>query len=413
MKRYWHSVTLEPDFCNGCTYCLDRCPTQAIRVIDGKASIIEARCIDCGECLKVCPFKAKGAQTDSLDRLKEFKYTIALPAIPIYGQFPLEYDINKIYNGFLQMGFNDVFDVAHAADLLTLYERDIVKRENVKRPLISTSCPVISRIIQIKYPSLIDHIIRLEAPLEIAGRVARKKAIEETGLSSRDIGIFYITPCPAQVTMIKKPIGIEQSAIDGAVSMEVIYSKIIKNYDDIVIEKNLQNSTGKGIGWGRVGGQSYAMELEDYIAVDGIDEVMKVLDEIELGKLSEFKFFEGHACVNGCIGGPLNVENSFVGKNRIRKQTKIYGMDKPIDVDVPLTKELMEWDKEIQPLQVMKLDKDFKKALAKMAKIEEILHVLPNINCGACGAPTCRALAEDIVLGKADISECVVLMRGN
>ncbi len=71
MSKYWHSVTLEPDYCNGCTHCLDGCPTEAIRIINGKATIIDERCIDCGECLKVCPFHAKGALSDGLEVLND------------------------------------------------------------------------------------------------------------------------------------------------------------------------------------------------------------------------------------------------------------------------------------------------------------------------------------------------------
>ena len=78
MGKYWHSVTLEPDYCNGCTHCLDGCPTEAIRVINGKAKIIDERCIDCGECLKVCPFHAKGALSDKLEKINDYEYQVTI-----------------------------------------------------------------------------------------------------------------------------------------------------------------------------------------------------------------------------------------------------------------------------------------------------------------------------------------------
>jgi len=183
----------------------------------------------------------------------------------------------------------------------------------------------------------------------------------------------------------------------------------MKIIDKIVPTRQLQTATGKGIGWGRVGGQSYAMGIEDYIAVDGIEEVIKVLESMELGKLNTLDFFEGYACVNGCVGGPLNVENTFIGKNRIRKLTKQYGMDLPITIDIDLIPENMEWYTPIEPMPIFKLDKDFKVALEKMAKIEEYTQMLPGINCGACGAPSCRVLAEDIVNGFAKIEDCIIL----
>lgn len=410
MKNYWHSVVLEKDYCNGCTHCLDRCPTQAIRIINGKAQIIQDRCIDCGECLRVCPYHAKGALVSTLEVLKSFKYTVALPAISFYGQFPEEYDMNKVYNALLELGFDEVYDTAHAAELLTVYENAVLDKEKLNKPLISTYCPVITRLIQIKYPALIDNIIKLEAPMEIAARHVRKRLIKE-GHKDEDIGIIYITPCPAKVTSIKDPIGIDRSNINEAVSTEEIYYKIMKIIDKVDPKRQLQKATGKGIGWARVGGQSYAMEIEDYIAVDGIEEVIKVLESMELGKLISLDFFEGYACVNGCVGGPLNVENTFIGKNRVRKLTKKYGMDQPITIDIELTPENLEWNTPILPMPIFKLDADFKKALEKMAKIEEYTQMLPGINCGACGAPNCRVLAEDIVNGYAKIEECKLLNK--
>lgn len=410
MKNYWHSVVLEKDYCNGCTHCLDRCPTQAIRIINGKAQIIQDRCIDCGECLRVCPYHAKGALVSTLEVLKSFKYTVALPAISFYGQFPEEYDMNKVYNALLELGFDEVYDTAHAAELLTVYENAVLDKEKLNKPLISTYCPVITRLIQIKYPALIDNIIKLEAPMEIAARHVRKRLIKE-GHKDEDIGIIYITPCPAKVTSIKDPIGIDRSNINEAVSTEEIYYKIMKIIDKVDPKQQLQKATGKGIGWARVGGQSYAMEIEDYIAVDGIEEVIKVLESMELGKLISLDFFEGYACVNGCVGGPLNVENTFIGKNRVRKLTKKYGMDQPITIDIELTPENLEWNTPILPMPIFKLDADFKKALEKMAKIEEYTQMLPGINCGACGAPNCRVLAEDIVNGYAKIEDCKLLNK--
>ena len=213
MKNYWHSVVLEKDYCNGCTHCLDRCPTQAIRIINGKAQIIQDRCIDCGECLRVCPYHAKGALVSTLEILKTFKYTVALPAISFYGQFPEEYDMNRVYNALLELGFDEVYDTAHAAELLSVYENAVLDKENLNKPLISTYCPVITRLIQIKYPTLIDNIIKLEAPMEIAARHVRRRLIKE-GHKDEEIGIIYITPCPAKVTSIKDPIGIDKSNID-------------------------------------------------------------------------------------------------------------------------------------------------------------------------------------------------------
>lgn len=411
MSRFLHSVTLEKDYCNGCTNCLDRCPTQAIRIRAGKAEIITERCIDCGACIKACPYHAKGALSDSLDMLSQFKFNVALPAISLYGQFGLEVDMNRVLNGFYQLGFDYVFDVGIAAELLSDYQLDRLKSPETVKPMISTYCPAVIRLIQIRYPSLIENIINLESPLEVAGRIARQKIIEMTGLKDEEIGVFYITQCPATITSIRKPIGIEKSCINGAISIEGIYTKILRMYDDIPIKSNIQKCSGKGIGWAMVGGQSYAMGIDNYLAVDGIEEVVRVLDQFELGKLNDIDFFEGYACVTGCVGGPLNAENPFIAKTRVRKRSTKTDQDFNLEEYKQLPDEMLEWHVDIEPFPVMKLDKDFKKALNKMAKIEELLQILPGIDCGACGSPTCRALAEDIVMGRMTLDGCIVTNR--
>ena len=98
MKKFFHSVTLDKDKCKGCTNCIKRCPTEAIRVQNGKAKILSDRCIDCGECIRVCPHHAKQATYDKLDVLDRFTYTIALPAPSLYSQFNHLENIDTVLN---------------------------------------------------------------------------------------------------------------------------------------------------------------------------------------------------------------------------------------------------------------------------------------------------------------------------
>ena len=411
MQEYWHSVILDRDLCTGCTKCMHSCPTQAIRVVDGKAKIIRERCIDCGECIKVCPYHAKGALSNDLEEIEKYKYKIVVPSISLYGQFPVSYDINRIINTFLLMGFDHVYDMSYAADIISAFLMDVIENNKEKKPLISTYCPAVTRLIQIRYPSLIDNINKFESPLEVAARLARIEAKEKTGLSDEEIGVFYITQCPAKITSIEKPIGLEKSEMTGAISISKVIPHMVKLYDKIEEEKQLIKGTGRGIGWGRVGGMSYSIQTDDFLAVDGIDEVIKVLDQIEIGKLSNIDFFEGYACVTGCAGGPLNVENPFICKNRIRKIANSKGFHPLDEIKSKYTLDSLLWHEEIEALTVLKLDPDFKVAIRKMSKIEEIYKTLPNIDCGACGSPSCRSLAEDIVMERETMKRCVVNLK--
>ncbi|MBQ5468935.1 MAG: 4Fe-4S binding protein, partial [Oscillospiraceae bacterium] len=88
MAEYQHSVSLDADKCIGCTSCLRQCPTEAIRIRDGRAKIRAELCIDCGNCIRVCQHKAKQAVFDRLEDIDpKFKWRIVLPAPSLYGQF--------------------------------------------------------------------------------------------------------------------------------------------------------------------------------------------------------------------------------------------------------------------------------------------------------------------------------------
>ncbi|MCG8538918.1 MAG: 4Fe-4S binding protein [Clostridia bacterium] len=412
MKEYWHSVALEKEKCNGCTICLRRCPTEAIRIRDGKAKIIKERCIDCGECIKVCPYHAKKAFAHDLKSIEKYEFKIALVSLPLYGQFELDNDINRIFNCFYELGFDKVYDVAYGADVLTTLQSDILKKSK-RKPLIATLCPAIIRLIQIRFPSLIDHIIPIESPMEITARLAKKEVSQEHCLDFNKIGAFYITQCPAKITSIKKPIGIKESYVDGAIPIKSIYTKLLKIYKDVKKNDKIQKASGKGIGWARVGGQSFALGLDNYLAVDGIENVIKVLEEIELGKLNNIDFFEGYACVTGCVGGPLNVENPFIARNRIRQLSKCYG-DKSLEkseVDEILKTIQVKWTEKIEPLGILKLDSDIEKAIKKMELLDKINKKLPGIDCGSCGSPNCHAMAEDVVRGTATLEDCIIMLK--
>ena len=122
-EPYWHSVTLDRDACKGCTNCLKQCPTQAIRIQNGKAKILKERCIDCGECIRVCPYHAKKAVTDGFERLEEYRYTVALVAPAFYGQFSKTEDCDLILTSLLHLGFDDVYEVARGAQEISAATR--------------------------------------------------------------------------------------------------------------------------------------------------------------------------------------------------------------------------------------------------------------------------------------------------
>lgn len=406
---YFHSVKLDEDKCHGCTNCIKRCPTEAIRVRNGKAKIIKGRCIDCGECIRVCPYHAKRAVTDSLDEIYNYKYKIALPAPAFYGQFNNVNDINVILTGLLEIGFDDIFEVARGAEYITDVTKKIYDNPNIAKPYINSACPAVIRLISVKFPNLVDSVIDLISPMELSARLAREEAREKTGLSDDDIGVFFITPCPAKMTSIKSPLSVDKSAVNGAISVNDIFGKLFPIVDKITEPKKLLKASLAGVSWSKSGGEAEGAELENYIAVDGIENVIIILEDVEDDKVSGVDFIELSACTGGCVGGVLNVINGFIAKKHLKSITKDLNLvPAPFKV---LDNDMLRWSKKLVYQPVMELDNDLSKAIEMMNEIERIYDTLPKLDCGSCGAPSCRALAEDIVRGFADDSFCIVNMK--
>lgn len=405
---YFHSVTLDKNKCHGCTNCIKRCPTEAIRVRAGKAKIIKDRCIDCGECIRICPYHAKQAKTDSFDMLKEFRYTVAMPAPALYGQFKDVTDVNKILTALKQIGFDDVFEVARGAEIVAAATRKMIEKGNLLKPVISSACPAVLRLIRVRFPDLIKNILPICSPMEAAAIEARREAILKTGLKSEDIGIFFITPCPAKETSIKSPLLRDKSEVNGAISIADVYRKICNLVKNIDNPENLAKAGLEGVSWARSGGECKSTHTIINIAVDGIDEVIKVLEEIENGNLDDIDFVELLACDGGCVGGPLTVENSYVCSNRIRNMIHLDPETKPLE---KLDENKLYWKKALEPAQTMKLADNFEEAMQKLERIDKIWSTMPKLDCGSCGAPSCKALAEDIVNGFATENDCIFRMR--
>lgn len=404
---YFHSVTLDKDKCRGCTNCIKRCPTEAIRVRDGKAKIIKVRCIDCGECIRVCPYHAKRAVTDSFAELEKYKYNIALPAPSLYGQFSDVNDINVILTGLKKIGFDNVFEVARGAEYISAATKEIYKNRSSGSPVISSACPAVIRLIRVRFPNLVDKVIDLISPMEAAGQLARNEAAEKTGLSNEEIGVFFITPCPAKMTSIKSPLTLDESSISGAISVNDVFARLFPVLGDVEPEP-LMKASMDGVYWSKSGGEADGSGIENYIAVDGIENVIKILEEIEDDKVYGIDFIELSACLGGCVGGVLNVVNGFVAKNKIKSITKNVPKSPAPCNDGSVS---LKCTQKLKYEPVMQLNDDFGKAMEMMDELEEIYDSLPKLDCGSCGAPSCRALAEDIVRGFADESFCIINMK--
>lgn len=412
MHTYEHSVLLDESKCTGCTTCLRHCPTEAIRIRDGHAVINNERCIDCGECIRNCPHKAKKAVCSRLESMERFKWKIALPAPTLYGQFDNLDDIDYVLDGLKKIGFDDVFEVSKAAELVSAYTRLYLKTDGVKKPAISSACPVVLRLIGLRFPSLSDNIIHMLPPMEVAANLARERALKaHPEFAPEEIGVCFITPCPAKVSYVKNGFAGYKSQVDEVVSISDIYFMLIGEMKEDQSIESLSESGMIGIGWARSGGEATAIFNEDYLAADGIDNVIRVLDQVENGNIPPLEFIELNACTGGCVGGVLTMQNPFIAKARLQtlrrylpvSQNFLSEEESKYIPDNYLFNELPEY----QPMT--RLSDSMAESMRMMADIQKLRKQLPGIDCGSCGAPTCRAFAEDVVRKLADENGCLIL----
>jgi Fe-S-cluster-containing hydrogenase component 2 len=385
-------------------------------VRNGKAAIIEEKCIDCGECITACPHNAIVPLTDPFGELSKFRYTVAISSPALYAQFGREILPERILAGMKILGFDSAFDLALTCGEVSFAIQEYLRDYKGPKPLISNACPTVVRLIQVKYPQLIEQLIPIELPRELAGREIKKKLSKKLKIKESEIGAFYLTPCPVKMISIKQPAEKGKSYLDGAISIADVYGPLLSAMEGMEkssYRKALESICILGVGWAMAGGICRTLRLKNSMAVSGLNEIIKVFDDIERGKLRNIDFIEAYSCLQGCVGGSLTVENLYTSYNKILKLIETLEFEQiKACPDIREVRKLYRQNYflikgKFEPRPLKPLDKDLAKAIKKRKLKEEINETLPKIDCGVCGAPTCLAFAEDVVMGDASLTDCV------
>lgn len=419
MESFYHALKVAPTACIGCTHCMSLCPTHAIRIQDGLATIKKNACVDCGMCLKSCPRQAIYVEQDDFNQIFHFKHRIILLPTVLFGQFSEEITEAQIFTELHAMGFTQVIEVAQASGILTKAIRRHMEKNSHERPFISAFCPAVIRLIQVRFPSLIDHIIPLKQAMDLAAIYARKKYLDQ-GIPPGEVGIFYVTPCAAKIAAVKSPVGDDKSNIDGVINLDFIYNKIqmgLTQHRDLPAAPVAEQTylSPESIAWALTEGEASKFEGR-CLAIDEIHNVIDILEKLENDELTDIDFLELRACDHSCAGGTLAVNNRFLTIERLRKRMKASQQEPQTAPD-----EMQQYEQylfkegqltgTIPPRSIEQLDENILVAMEKMEKLNRIMQVLPQIDCGACGAPSCQTLARDVVQGKAKLHQCVFMQK--
>ncbi len=415
---FFHTLMIDNNQCIGCSHCVSVCPTEAFRVKNGKSILIPNNCVDCGECTGVCPTEAISIADDEIGDIFRYKYRVALVPFVFIGQFPKKISTGKIYDTIKQLGFTHIYEVENAVEILK-HELPAYQKRHPNKLLLSSFCPAIVRLIQVRFPSLTDQLILQKTPLDIAANFVQDELVQQ-GIPPEETGIFYITPCAAKTVAIKDPVGEYEIPVTGTINMNTFFNKVYGH-----IERSGDKESGSNIpfntlspeaaGYTLTGGETQIASGKS-LAIDGIHNVIEFLEKVENREVGNLDFLELRACDESCAGGVLTARNKFLTVNRLRQQITeknekhtetcfppILSRQKQIAGNMKVNKVL--------PRSMMKLDDDINAAFKKMAEINEIMQKLPQVDCTMCGAPNCKSFANDIVQGQTTIEHCIFIQK--
>ncbi len=388
-------LKLKKSNCKNCYKCIRHCPVKSIRFSSGQANIVSEECILCGQCFVNCPQNAKEIES-SVEATKVHIYSGAPVIASVAPSFIANYTavgIKTLEKALKKLGFHHAEETAIGATIVkTAYENMII--EDKKNILITSSCHSINLLIQKYYQTLLPYLADVVSPMQAHALDIKKRC--------PDAKVVFIGPCAAK----KDEAGSYEGIVDDALTFEELSHWLSE--ENIAIDTNeRQDDTEESLArfFPTTGGILKTITNKDddysYFAVDGVENCMKVLDEILEGNIDKC-FIEMSACVGSCIGGPVmekHRRNSISGNISINR----YAGEKDFVV-AALQDDSMY--KSFPPIERVKLppsESDIAKIFKQIGKESEA----DELNCGSCGYNSCREKAQAVYYGKADLTMCL------
>ena len=386
-------LKLKKSNCKNCYKCIRHCPVKSIRFSGNQAHIVENECILCGQCFVVCPQNAKEI-ADSTERVKVMLQNASPVIASIAPSFAANYDgvgIAGMRDALKALGFYDAEETAIGAAIVkTEYER--ILDEGSNDILISSCCHSVNLLIQKHFPSVLPFLADIMSPMQ-AHSLDIKRRIP-------DAKVVFIGPCVAKKDEADK----YSDIVDAVLTFEEL-SRMFKE-NGIVLEKKPDvTEKSKTRLFPTAGGILKSMSLDNsnytYIAIDGTENCIAALKDIEEGKLHKC-FIEMSACSGSCIGGPV-MEKQHKSPVKGYIDITAYAGKEDFDFEMPSPEKLLKPMPAIRQEAPMPSEQEIFAVLRQMGKTKPELE----LNCGSCGYNTCREKAIAVCQGKAEISMCL------
>ncbi len=391
-------LTLKKSNCKNCYKCIRYCPVKAIRFSGNQAHIIGNECILCGQCFVVCPQNAKEIVNET-EKVKVLLQSGAPVIVSLAPSFIANYEgvgITSMRKALKQLGFYDVEETALGATVVkNEYERML--REDERDIVISSCCHSVNLLIQKYYPAALEFLADVVSPMQahcisIKRRFPKAKTV-------------FIGPCVAKKDEAEHYEGI----VDAVLTFEELTNWL--KSENIELQQEMDNDIrSRARFFPTTGGVLKTMAQDapgyTYIAIDGVENCIAALKDIEAGKLHKC-FIEMSACVGSCVGGPVMEKYHHASPVTDYVAVSKYAGTKDFKVSQPkpieLRKNFFYIEHKLPPPSEIEINN----ILRQMGKFKPS----QELNCGSCGYNTCREKAIAIAQGKAEISMCLPFLK--
>jgi len=400
-----------PARCRRCYTCVRGCPAKAIKVEEGQAKVIEERCIGCGNCYKVCAQSAKEIQS-SVEQVRELfagggpVLACLAPSFP--AAFP-ELAPGRVASAVRALGFAEALEVAFGAELVGReYARYV--RENPGHLVITTPCPALVAYVEKYAPSLVKNLAPIVSPAIALGRVVKERY-------RPGAAVVFIGPCIAKKAEIVDP------NVAGAVDAALTFDELRRMWAEAGIDPAAMPEEafdGPPPAVGRIfpvsGGLLKTALMEgdilanEILVTEGRDNVLEILRALASGEEKlDVRFLDILFC-EGCIAGPVvgNDLSTFARKEIVARYVR--------STCTPEAE--ARFAEALERYGSVNLRRGFsdRSIILPVPDEEAIAEILrqtnkrtkeDELNCGACGYPTCREKAIAVYQGLAEAEMCL------
>ncbi len=391
-------LTLKKSNCKNCYKCIRHCPVKSIRFSGNQAYIIGSECILCGQCFVVCPQNAKQIvdETEKVKVLLQSGEPVIASLAPSFLANYADVGIDGMREALKRLGFFDAEETARGATIVkTEYER--ILEEETQDVVISSCCHSVNLLIQKHFPAELRCLANVLSPVQ-----AHCEDIKRRYPNAKTV---FIGPCVAKKDEAQRYDGI----IDAVLTFDELTAWLKSEHIELDTSGVEENKKSRTRLFPTTGGILKTMVKRNpnytYIAVDGTENCIAALRDIESGKIHHC-FIEMSACVGSCIGGPvmekyhrsplldyMSISQSAGDEDFAISQPDIFLLQKSFSF--------------IEQNAVQPSDNEISAILRQMGKINPS----DELNCGSCGYNTCREKAVAVYQGKAEISMCLPYLK--